>query len=238
MSPTPRVSLIHRVALAHRPHDDDRGRHDQRDEENPGDAIAERAVPAHHERPFRRAAHAAMQSERQDRVIDRKEERRGHEHPVDGGQHHDDRGDHRGPDQAKRDRQAAEAGRLRRVDVADADEDERAQHDQDRAVDRSGQAGGEEIEGDDVPVRGKTCEEVIIRLGVRRAEPVGAAQQHEAGDRDAPSGGQHARVIQQQHRQEHEGQVVHDVVEPRAVESRQHLPDAHAVAPGSRRSRR
>ena len=63
-----------------------------------------------------------------------------------------------------------------------------------------------------------------LGLGVGGAKPYALLRSTTDDTIQCPPAGQSAGVIQQQHRQEHERQVVDDVVEPRAVEAGQDRP--------------
>ena len=122
MSPTPRRSLYTAQACRSVHTAEIDGEHDERREDGAGNAIP-RAVAG-----SSRGAHPpSLQQERKHDVIERKEQRGQQKEPRHLRKHDDHRDDHDAPDSAQCNGQAAQHRRARRVDVADADENQDAQ---------------------------------------------------------------------------------------------------------------
>ena len=129
------------------------------------------------------------------------------------------------PDCTQHQRRDAQGHRPRRIDVTDRHEHQHRKRAQQHGVGHLWQPPHIEVERDDVPVGRKSGEEVIARRDLRLhlTEAVSAGQQDERPDRESRAGGQQAGPHHQQHRHEHVGEVVHDVVQPRAVVAGQPL---------------
>jgi hypothetical protein len=70
---------------------------------------------------------------------------------------------------------------------------------------------------------------VVRGFRVRRDEAIHAAQEDDRDHRQRRGSGEAARGLEEQHRQEHERDVVHDIVNPPAVDVRQDLFHAKAA---------
>jgi len=106
------------------------------------------------------------------------------------------------------------------INVFDGDEDQEGQKEDDKQVDQGRELPEEEIEDNDVPVTGKTFEEVVGSFGVELTELVGGGEDHCGNGNEVTGGGQKAGDKEKEGRNDDVVKVVDDVVHKGAIDLR------------------
>src|ERR1035437_1625368 len=164
---------------------------------------------------------ARLKRERRNEVVSDETQPGPQHNGIHSRDHQNRRDRHKRPDYSKRERERTERDGSIWINELERHEHHHGEQQQNGNVEDGAGAETEKIKRDQVPIVREAEEVIVLGLGLRPAKSINACEDDETRQPQAPSRARNDPGLQhQKHRRHGVGEVVHDVVEQRAVEGR------------------